>query len=156
MTGKKVSKESDLLQSWTSDPATLASRISLFYGCDRAEQRTPSEGVRRSGVTGKKVSPEQVRLMAVFIAEPEAWFDATAIELETAIPGSSIRHLLFTFFKMHLLERLEVHGGYRYRLSPTAQAQPYFERVQEAAEVMQPRNPSKLSSKPAAASEQTG
>jgi hypothetical protein len=101
-------------------------------------------------VTGKQISPEQVRVTAVFVDEPEQWFDCNAVAHTTELPGSTIRHLLFTFFKMHLLERLEVHGGYRYRLSRTAQAQPYFRRVQEAAAVMQPCNPSK----PSAASEQ--
>jgi hypothetical protein len=38
---------------------------------------------------------------------------------------------------MGLLDRLEVHGGYRYRLSPSAQTQPYFQRLQEAAAVIQ-------------------
>jgi predicted transcriptional regulator len=88
-------------------------------------------------MTGKKISAEQVRVMAVFMAEPQRWFDSNAIEHKTELPGSTIRHFLFTFFKMGLLERLEVHGGYRYRFSPTAQTKPYYRRLQEAAVVMQ-------------------
>jgi hypothetical protein len=88
-------------------------------------------------MTGKKISAEQVRMMAVFMAEPQPWFDSNAIERKTELPGSTIRHFLFTFFKMGLLERLEVHGGYRYRLSPTAHTKPYYRRLQEAAVVMQ-------------------
>jgi DNA-binding IclR family transcriptional regulator len=88
------------------------------------------------GVTNKKVSAEQVKLMDIFITEPEQWVDCKAVALRTAIPGSTLRHLLFNFFKLGILERAEVFGGYRYRLSPTAQAQPYFARVLEAATVM--------------------
>lgn len=87
-------------------------------------------------MTGKKVSAAQVRVMAIFIDEPGAWFDATAIEHKAEVPGSTVRHLLLNFVKLGLLERADVFGGYRYRLSPTARAQPYFKRVQEAAEVM--------------------
>jgi DNA-binding IclR family transcriptional regulator len=87
-------------------------------------------------MTGKKVSAEQVRVMAIFIDEPASWFDATAIEHKAEVPGSTVRHLLLNFFKLELLERAEVYGGYRYRLSPTARELPYFKRVQEAAEVL--------------------
>lgn len=52
--------------------------------------------------------------------------------------GSSVRHFLLTFLKLGLLECLETHGGYRYRLSAKANAQPYFERLQEAAAAMKP------------------
>ncbi len=88
-------------------------------------------------MTGKRASAEQVKVMTVFMVEPKQWFDGNAIELKTELPGSTIRHFLFTFFKMGLLDRLEVHGGYRYRLSPSAQTQPYFQRLQEAAAVIQ-------------------
>jgi DNA-binding IclR family transcriptional regulator len=88
-------------------------------------------------MTGKKVSVQQTRTMTAFLAEPESWFDCTAVERKTGLPGSSVRHFLFSFFKLGLLERVDVYGGYRYRLSPTAQAQPYFQRLKEAAAVMQ-------------------
>jgi DNA-binding IclR family transcriptional regulator len=88
-------------------------------------------------MTGKRASAEQVRVMAAFMAEPRQWLDSVTLERKTELPGSTIRHFLFTFFKMGLLERLEVHGGYRYRLSPSAQTQPYFQRLQEAAAVIQ-------------------
>ncbi len=107
-------------------------------------------------MTGKQISPEQVRAMAVLIAEPRQWFDCNAVAHTTELPGSTVRHLLFTFFKMGLLERLEVYGGYKYRLSPTAQAQPYFERLLEAAAVMQPLSPSELTPTSAASSKQAG
>jgi hypothetical protein len=89
------------------------------------------------GVAKKKVSAEQVRVVAVLMGEPPQWWDCNAVAHKTELPGSTVRHLLFTFFKMGMLDRLEVHGGYRYRLSPTAHEQPYFCRVQEAAAVMQ-------------------
>ena len=89
-------------------------------------------------MTGKRVSAQQVRVMAVFTGDPHGWFDSRDIERKTELPGSSVRHFLFTFMKLGLLERLEMHGGYRYRLSPNAEAQPYFERLQEVAETMKP------------------
>jgi hypothetical protein len=119
-------------------------------------RRAERLGARRRGLTGKQISPEQVRAMAVFIAESEQWFDCNAVAHTTELPGSTIRHLLFTFFKMGLLDRLEVFGGYRYRLSPTAQGQTYFERLQEAAAVMQPWSPSELTPTSAAAIKQAG
>ena len=88
-------------------------------------------------MTGKKISTEQLKAINVFIAESNRWFDCNSVAHATELPGSTIRHLLFTFFKMGLLDRLEVFGGYKYRLSPTAQAQPYFARLMEAAAVMQ-------------------
>ena len=88
-------------------------------------------------MTGKRVSAQQVRVMTVFTAEPGSWFDGTAIEHKNRLPGSTVRHLLLNFFSLGLLERAEVFGGYRYRLSPTARSQPYFLRIQEAMAVMQ-------------------
>jgi DNA-binding IclR family transcriptional regulator len=88
-------------------------------------------------MTGKRVSAQQITVMTAFTAEPETWFDGAAIEHKTGLPGSTVRHFLLNFFKLGMLERAEVFGGYRYRLSPTAQAQPYFLRVKEAAAVMQ-------------------
>ena len=88
-------------------------------------------------MTGKKVSAEQVKVMDIFIVEPRRWFDSTTVAKTTNVPGSTVRHLLLTFFKFGLLERKDVYGGYRYRLSSTAKAQPYFTRVQEAAVVIQ-------------------
>ena len=107
-------------------------------------------------MTNKKVSEEQVTVLSEFMSEPKCWFESQAIHQKTTVPGSTVRHLLFNFFKLGILERAEGFGGYRYRLSPTSQAQPYFNRVQEAAAVMQPRDSSKLPSKPAAASEPAG
>ena len=89
-------------------------------------------------MTGKRISAEQVRAMAVFNAEPQEWFDSNAIERRTEIPGSTVRHFLFTFLKLGLLDRVEMHGGYRYRLSPKAGTQPYFQRLQDAAAAMRP------------------
>jgi DNA-binding IclR family transcriptional regulator len=79
-------------------------------------------------MTGKRISAEQVRMMAVFTADPDAWFDSSQHSAE--VPGSTVRHFLFTFQQLGLLERVEVHGGYRYRLSTNAEAQPYFRRLQ--------------------------
>ncbi len=89
-------------------------------------------------MTGKRVSAKQVKVMAVFMVEPQQWFDSNAIERKTEIPGSSVRHFLFGFLRLGLLDRVEVHGGYRYRLSPNAETQPYFQRLQEAAAAMKP------------------
>jgi len=89
-------------------------------------------------MTGKRVSAQQMKVMAVFTGEPHGWFDSRDIERRTELPGSTIRHFLLTFMKLGLLDRLETHGGYRYRLSPKAEAQPYFERLQEVAATMKP------------------
>ena len=89
-------------------------------------------------MTGKRISAEQVKVIAVFMVEPQEWLDSNAIGRKTEIPGSSIRHFLFTFLRLGLLDRVEVHGGYRYRLSPKAGTQPYFRRLQEAAGAMKP------------------
>jgi hypothetical protein len=43
---------------------------------------------------------------------------------------------LHAFHKLGLVERIEVYPGYRYRLSPEAEAQPYFQRLCEASAVM--------------------
>jgi DNA-binding IclR family transcriptional regulator len=88
-------------------------------------------------VTGKKISKQQILVMAGFIAEPRQWQESRDIEHKTGVSGSTVRHLLVTLFRLGLLERSEVFGGYRYRLSSTAQAQPYFRRMQEATAVMQ-------------------
>ena len=87
-------------------------------------------------MTGKWVSVEQLKMMAVFTTDPLSWFDSNLIEKKTDLPASTIRHLLFTFFRFGLLERFEVHRGYRYRLSPKAEAQPYFAKLQAASAVM--------------------
>jgi DNA-binding IclR family transcriptional regulator len=92
--------------------------------------------MRRLDMTGKKVSAEQVAVMSEFLYERTHWFDSRTIQQKTGIPGSTVRHLLFAFFKLGLLERADLFDGYRYRLSPSAQTQPYFQRVQEAAAVM--------------------
>jgi DNA-binding IclR family transcriptional regulator len=87
-------------------------------------------------MTGKRISAEQVKVMAVFMGEPQEWFDSSAVGRRTGVPGSTVRHFLFTLLRLGLLERLEVHGGYRYPLSPKAGTQPYFLRLQEAAAAM--------------------
>jgi predicted transcriptional regulator len=87
-------------------------------------------------MTGKRISAEQVRVMAVFTASPDGWFDSNQVERSAEVPGSTVRHFLLAFLQLGLVERVEVHGGYRYRLSPTAEAQPYFRRLQEAAAAM--------------------
>ena len=43
-------------------------------------------------MTGKKVSAEQVKVMAMFVDNPQEWFDVNAVVRKTEIPGSSIRH----------------------------------------------------------------
>lgn len=73
-------------------------------------------------MTGKKVSKQQVLVMSVFNAELQRWRKSREIEDKTSVPGSTVRHLLLTLFTFNLLERAEVFGGYRYRLSPRAQA----------------------------------
>ncbi len=88
-------------------------------------------------MTGKQISAEQVKLMGVFTAAPKQWFDSNTVSTATSLPGSTVRHLLLMFHKFGLLERAEVFGGYRYRLSPKAESQDYYCRVQEAATVMQ-------------------
>jgi DNA-binding IclR family transcriptional regulator len=87
-------------------------------------------------VTGKKVSEQQVLVMAEFTSSPQRWRESRDIEHQTGVPGSTVRHLLLTLSTLGILDRSEMFGGYRYRLSPTAQGQPYFGRVQEAAAVM--------------------
>jgi hypothetical protein len=89
-------------------------------------------------MTGKRISAEQVKVMAVFRANPDGWFDSNQVERSAEVPGSTVRHFLFTFLQLGLLGRVEVHGGYRYRLSHTAEAQPYFRRLQQAAAAMKP------------------
>ena len=89
-------------------------------------------------MTGTRISAEQVKVMAVFMAEPQEWLDSNAVERRTGIPGSSVRHFLFAFLRLGLLDRVEVHGGYRYRVSPKAGTQPYFRRLREAAAAMKP------------------
>jgi Fic family protein len=89
-------------------------------------------------MTGKRISAEQVKVMAVFMADPGGWFDSNQVERSTAVPGSTVRHFLFTFQQLGLLERIETHGGYLYRLSPNAETQPYFRRLQDAAAAMKP------------------
>lgn len=89
-------------------------------------------------MTGKRISAEQVKVMEVFTANPDGWFDSNQVERSAEVPGSTVRHFLFTFLQLGLLERLEMHGGYRYRLSPKAEAQPYFRRLQDAAAAIKP------------------
>ena len=91
---------------------------------------------RLSVTTGKQISKQQVKVLEVFITEPKQWFDSNTVARNADVPGSTVRHLLLTFHKFGLLERAETFDGYRYRLSPSVEAQPYFARVQEAAEVM--------------------
>ncbi len=85
---------------------------------------------------GKIVSEQQVIVLSEFMAEPKNWFESNQLYQKTMVPASTVRHLLFNFWKLGILERSEVLGAYRYRLSPTAQAQPYFKRVQEAATIL--------------------
>jgi DNA-binding IclR family transcriptional regulator len=89
-------------------------------------------------MTGNRISAEQVRVMAVFTGDPEGWLDSNQVERKTGLPGSTVRHFQFTFLRLGLLDRLELHGGYRYRLSPEADKQPYYQRLQEAGAAMRP------------------
>jgi hypothetical protein len=74
-------------------------------------QQTPQavnrQGQGRSDMTGKRVSAQQTRVMAVFTAQPESWFDRVAIEHRTGLPGSKVRHLLPNFSSLGLLEHGE-------------------------------------------------
>jgi len=62
-------------------------------------------------MTGKRVSAEQVKVMTVFTSDPQGWFDSSDIERRTELPGSSVRHFLFTFMRLGMLDRVETHGG---------------------------------------------
>ena len=88
-------------------------------------------------MTGKEVPKQQVLVVTVFIAEPQRWHQSRAIEHKTGVPGSTVRQLLLTLSRLGILDRSEMFGGYRYRLSSTARARPYFGRLQEASAVMQ-------------------
>ncbi len=48
-------------------------------------------------MTGKQISAEQVRVMTVFVDQPQQWFDCNSVAHTTELPGSTVRHLLFTF-----------------------------------------------------------
>jgi hypothetical protein len=48
---------------------------------------------------------------------------------------TALRHLLVECYRDGLLERFDAFPGYRYRLSRNASNHPYFERVQQAAEI---------------------
>ena len=89
-------------------------------------------------MTGKRLSAEQVKAVAIFTGNPEGCFYTNGIERRTRVPGNTVRHFMFTLFRLRLLERVELHGGYRYRLSPEADKQPYYQRLQEAAAAMRP------------------
>jgi len=89
-------------------------------------------------MTGKRISAEQVKIMAVFTAEPRGWFNSNAIQRKTEVSTSSARHDLLALPKFSVLERLEVFPSYLYRLSPKAGTLPYFQRLQEAAAAMRP------------------
>ncbi len=85
----------------------------------------------------KLISSQQVRVLEVFAEQPRHWFDSNTVADKTNIPSSTVRHLLLMFFKFEVLERTDTFDGYKYRLSPTAEEEPYFRRVQEVAAVMQ-------------------
>jgi Fic family protein len=115
---------------------SFAKLLCILYVSDSEAQRL--QGSTRRGMTGKRISAEQVKVMEVFTANPDGWFDSNQVERSAEVPGSTVRHFLFTFLQLGLLERLEMHGGYRYRLSPKAEAQPYFRRLQDAAAAIKP------------------
>jgi DNA-binding IscR family transcriptional regulator len=87
-------------------------------------------------MTGKKVSKQQVQIMAVFAAEPLQWFTVSQIVTKTEVSINSCQPLMFKLTELKLLQRVEGVVGYRYRLSPTAKDQSYWDRVQEARIVM--------------------
>lgn len=84
-------------------------------------------------MTRKKVSFQQVLLIAVFIAEPESWFTARDIEHKTGISGNTVRQHCLKFCKIGLLDRVEVFPGNKYRLALEAHSQPYFKQILDAA-----------------------
>ena len=87
-------------------------------------------------MTGKEISKQQVQIMAVFIAEPQSWHSSPAVALKAEVSGSTVRHILLTLFTLEMLQRSDLFGGYRYRLSPTAKEQPYYKRINEAAALL--------------------
>lgn len=88
-------------------------------------------------MTGKQISVAQVKVMELFVAERKQWLDSNTVINKTKIPSSTVRHLLLMFFKFGLLEKADMFGAYRYRLSAEAEQQPYFLRLMEAAAVIQ-------------------
>jgi hypothetical protein len=89
-------------------------------------------------MTGKRVSAQQILLIAAFVAEPESWFSARTIEHNTGLKWNTIRPHCVQFFKLKLLDRVAIFPECRYRLASNAQEQPYFARMLEAAAAIGP------------------
>jgi hypothetical protein len=87
-------------------------------------------------MTGKRVSREQVKVMDVLLADSQQWVDSNTVAFKCAVPSSSVRHFLLTFYKLGLLERVEMHNGYRYRPCLAIDDHPYLLRLRRAATVM--------------------
>ena len=48
-------------------------------------------------MTGKRLSAEQVKAVAIFTGNPEGCFYTNGIERRTRVPGSTVRHFLSLF-----------------------------------------------------------
>lgn len=88
-------------------------------------------------MTGKRVSRQQVAVMNVLLAERRQWLDSNTVAFKSAVPSNSVRQFLLAFYKLGLLERVEMHNGYKYRPCLTIDEHPYVLRLQQAARVMQ-------------------
>jgi hypothetical protein len=87
-------------------------------------------------MTGKRVPKEQVKVMDVLLADGRKRVDSNTVAFESAVPSSSVRHFLLAFYRLGLLERVEMHNGYRYRLRLAVDDHPYLSRLRRAATVM--------------------
>jgi len=83
----------------------------------------------------KEISQEQVKVFQMFVGHPEEWFSSSDVVQHSEVGSSTVVHLLVEFYRDGLLERFPTFPGFRYRLSPNASSHPYFERVQQAAEI---------------------
>jgi hypothetical protein len=95
------------------------------------------ESISDSGLSGQISHRDRMKPNGAFCPPQHSPATPSPSAHTTERPGSTIRPLLFTFFKMGLLDRLEVFGGYKYCLSAAANTHPYFERIQEPAAVLQ-------------------
>jgi hypothetical protein len=83
----------------------------------------------------KQVSPEQTRVISLFLTNPQRWFTVVEIEKEADVADSTARAFGVAYFRMKILERVEPFGGYKYRLSPDAVNDPYVKQVLQLLEI---------------------
>jgi hypothetical protein len=86
-------------------------------------------------MTGKEVSVEQVKVMRV-LKNSRTWRTSKTIAGDSQVPESTVRHLLLQFFKMRILERMELFGGYRYRMASTLPCGGYYKQIVDAMEIL--------------------